>query len=238
MRYRDFGRLAWKASALGFGTTRLPAGSGQAVRLLRLAIDRGVNHIDTSCPDRDGQAEIAVGKALRDGYRVRVKVATKAPVARLESPAAADRLLGEQLRRLGLAAADFYLFQGLEARSWTRAKEAGLPVPTCPRRVSRLGLLPDQPQLPRCRLPGRCRRASPRGLPGRSAGAGPRCPGRDGRFPRRPPPGRLGPAVGLEAPGGVPGRRGHGFGGRGPGERRLRGALRGGAPDGRGVGHH
>ncbi len=126
MRYRDFGRLAWKPSALGFGTMRLPAESGRAVRLLRLAIDRGVNYIDTSCADRDGQAEIAVGKALRDGYRDRVKVATKAPVARLESPAAADRLLGEQLRRLGLAAADFYLFQGLEARSWARAKEAGL----------------------------------------------------------------------------------------------------------------
>jgi predicted aldo/keto reductase-like oxidoreductase len=126
MRYRDFGRLAWKPSALGFGTMRLPAGRGQAAKLLRLAIDRGVNHIDTSSADRDGEAEIAVGEALRDGYRDRVKVATKAPVALLESPAAADRLLGEQLGRLGLEAVDFYLFQGLDARGWARAKDAGL----------------------------------------------------------------------------------------------------------------
>jgi predicted aldo/keto reductase-like oxidoreductase len=58
MQYRSFGELDWKASALGLGCMRFPTLDGQpnspkinqaeALRLIRHAIDNGVNYIDTA----------------------------------------------------------------------------------------------------------------------------------------------------------------------------------------------
>ena len=111
MKFRDFGRLDWKGSALGFGCMRLPTLDGNplgakidqalAERMIHRAIDGGVNYFDTAYVYHDGASEVALGKALAGGRREGVKLATKLPVWLVESGADFDRFLNEQLRRLG-----------------------------------------------------------------------------------------------------------------------------------------
>ena len=132
MKYRSFGKLDFKVSALGFGAMGLPAmeiqGAGsrldsnineaEAIKMIRHAIDMGVNYVDTAYGYHGGQSEILVGKALRDGYRDRTKVATKSPVWLVKEPADFDRLLDEQLNTLQTEYIDFYLLHSLNGNSW------------------------------------------------------------------------------------------------------------------------
>ncbi|HIE18136.1 TPA: aldo/keto reductase, partial [Candidatus Bathyarchaeota archaeon] len=108
MKYRRFGGLNWKVSALGFGAMRLPVigedrsriDEAEAIRMIRYAIDHGVNYIDTAYPYHGGNSEILVGKSLKDGYREKVRIATKMPIGRVNSPKELDRIFNEQLKKL------------------------------------------------------------------------------------------------------------------------------------------
>jgi len=79
MQYRSFGGTGFTVSALSFGAMRLPQRSSdaadidesEAVRMIRTAVDAGVNYVDTAYPYRSGRSEVVVGMALRDGYRGR-----------------------------------------------------------------------------------------------------------------------------------------------------------------------
>ncbi|MBG0786892.1 MAG: aldo/keto reductase [Anaerolineaceae bacterium] len=131
MEYRKFGSLDWEVSALGFGAMRFPVldnDSGKinepvAMEMVRRAIDSGVNYIDTAYPYHQEQSEPFVGKVLKDGYRDKVKLATKMPSWHVKEAADFDRLLEEQLRRLDVDRIDFYLLHALNAGNWANYKK-------------------------------------------------------------------------------------------------------------------
>jgi len=126
LKYRKFGRLDWNVSALGFGAMRLPViGEDQssideteAIRMIRYAVDHGVNYIDTAYSYHSGNSETVVGKALEDGYHEKAKVATKMPAWMVNSKKDMDRFLDEQLRRLQTDQIEFYLLHGLDQERW------------------------------------------------------------------------------------------------------------------------
>jgi len=134
VRYRQFGRCGFDVSALGFGCMRLPCVGGdqsairedEAVRMIRYAVDEGVNYLDTAYGYHGGNSEKLVGRALADGYRDRVKLATKLPVWLCKSPADFDRLLGEQLERLATDHIDCYLLHSLDKKSWAKVRDMGV----------------------------------------------------------------------------------------------------------------
>ncbi|MDD1718586.1 MAG: aldo/keto reductase, partial [Methanoregulaceae archaeon] len=111
-------------SVLGFGCMRLPVtGDGnidepEATGMIRYAIDHGVNYIDTAYPYHAGESEPFVGRALSDGYRERVNLATKLPGWLITSREDMDRYLNEQLLRLRTDHVDFYLLHGLMKPLW------------------------------------------------------------------------------------------------------------------------
>ena len=134
MKYRAFGRLDWQPSALGFGAMRLPTIGGdpgkidepEATRMIRYAIDHGVNYVDTAYTYHEGTSEPFVGRVLQDGYRERVKLATKLPCWLVKGPEDFDRYLNEQLERLQTNHIDFYLLHGLNATSWPKMRDLGV----------------------------------------------------------------------------------------------------------------
>jgi predicted aldo/keto reductase-like oxidoreductase len=90
----------------------------ETVRMIRHALDRGVNYFDTAYIYHEGASETVLGKALR-GHRDRVKIATKSPVWLIEKEADFDRMLNEQLCRLQTDHIDFYLFHALDKKRWS-----------------------------------------------------------------------------------------------------------------------
>ena len=134
MKYRKFGKLDWEVSVLGFGIMRLPVIDGdkgnidepEAIRMVRYAIDHGVNYLDTAYPYHEGHSESFVGRALKDGYREKVKLATKLPTWLIESAQDFDRYLNEQLERLQTGKIDFYLLHGLDGKRWPVMRDLGV----------------------------------------------------------------------------------------------------------------
>jgi uncharacterized protein len=130
MQHRPFGRLSLKPSALGMGAMRLPLVPGStevdetaAIEMLRFGIDSGIDYIDTAYPYHGGSSERAIGRALRDGYRDRVTLATKMPIWLAETADDLDRIFGEQLQRLETGRVDLYMLHSLHAASWEKALE-------------------------------------------------------------------------------------------------------------------
>src|SRR5690606_23285879 len=80
MELRPLGRTGVQVSALARGTMMFGAQTDQAesVRIIDLALDRGVNFIDTANAYGGGESERIVGRALaREGRRSRIVLATK-----------------------------------------------------------------------------------------------------------------------------------------------------------------
>ena len=123
MLYRKMPKNGDELSILGFGCMRLPVMDGKidedrAISQIRYAIDRGVNYVDTAWPYHGGESEPLLGKALEDGYRDRVKVATKLPSWMIKNREDMDRYLAAQMEKLGTDRIDYYLLHALNGASW------------------------------------------------------------------------------------------------------------------------
>jgi len=100
MIYRVLGSTGEMVSAIGVGGWHLGSEKVDeqlSVRILRTAIDRGINFLDNCWDYNEGVSEIRMGKALRDGYRDKVFLMTKIDG---RSKKEAERQLDESLRRL------------------------------------------------------------------------------------------------------------------------------------------
>ncbi len=79
MQYRQLGRTGEKVSAVGLGGYHIgiQPDPAESVRLIRTAIDRGINFMDNCWDYNNGVSEQRMGEALKDGYRKKVLLMTK-----------------------------------------------------------------------------------------------------------------------------------------------------------------
>ena len=135
MKYRAIGNTGIQASVLGLGCMRLPMSQvddtskvdiDEAVKMIRFAIDQGINYIDTAYPYHDGESEKIVGEALKDGYRERIHLITKSPSWLIETHDDFNKYLDEQLEKLGTDHLDIYLLHALNKQRWDKYKEIDL----------------------------------------------------------------------------------------------------------------
>jgi len=98
--YRTLGRTGERVSSIGMGGFHLAQPGleeAESIRLIRSAVDRGINFMDNSWDYNEGQSEIRMGKALKDGYRQKVFLMTKLD-GRTKQEAA--KQIDESLKRL------------------------------------------------------------------------------------------------------------------------------------------
>jgi aryl-alcohol dehydrogenase-like predicted oxidoreductase len=97
--YRTLGRTGEKVSAIGVGGFHLGLinDAQGSVRIVRTAIDRGITFLDNCWDYNEGQSEIRMGKALKDGYRNRAFLMTKVDG---RSKKEAAKQIEQSLRRL------------------------------------------------------------------------------------------------------------------------------------------
>jgi aryl-alcohol dehydrogenase-like predicted oxidoreductase len=100
MIYRTLGHTGEQVSAIGVGGWHLGLSNVDedlAIRIVRSAIDRGINFLDNCWDYNEGRSEVRMGKALRDGYREKAFVMTKIDG---RSKKEATKQLDESLERL------------------------------------------------------------------------------------------------------------------------------------------
>src|SRR6188474_546541 len=106
MPYRTLGSTKEQVSAVGLGGWHLglkTVNEQLSIRIVRSAIDRGINFMDNCWDYNDGASEIRMGKALHDGYRDKVFLMTKIDG---RSKKEAIRQLNESLKRLDVDCID------------------------------------------------------------------------------------------------------------------------------------
>ena len=109
MPYRTLGRSGEKVSLLGLGGYHIGSQSDEqeSIRIIRTAVDNGVNFLDNCWDYHDGASEIRMGKALQDGYRKKVFLMTKIDG---QVKDAATQQIDECLRRLQVETIDLVQF--------------------------------------------------------------------------------------------------------------------------------
>ncbi|HEV7783798.1 MAG TPA: aldo/keto reductase [Thermoanaerobaculia bacterium] len=97
--YRVLGRTGEKVSMVGLGGSHIGQQDDEqeSIRIIRTALDEGINFLDNSWDYNDGKSEIRMGKALRDGYRQKAFLMTKIDG---RSKKGAAQQLDESLKRL------------------------------------------------------------------------------------------------------------------------------------------
>lgn len=119
-------------SILGFGCMRFPTKNGsvdeeRSIALIREAIHKGINYFDTAYFYNGGKSETILGKALSDGYREKVKIATKLPPFMVNKLDGAKKIFSTQLAKLQIDYIDYYLLHMLSNKAgFERMKELGI----------------------------------------------------------------------------------------------------------------
>lgn len=131
MQYIKFGKQDFSVSRFGMGCMRMPSkivsegkrkiDEDESIKMIRYAIDRGVNYFDTAYAY--GDSELVVGKALSEGYREKVKLATKLPSWEIKSYGDFNKYLDEQLKRLQVECIDIYLLHAMKQTFWENFKK-------------------------------------------------------------------------------------------------------------------
>lgn len=121
-----------KVSLLGFGCMRFPTDANgkieeeQALKMIDMAYQAGVNYYDTAYPYHGGASEGFVGKALARYPRESYYLATKLPIWEVKSKEDAQNIFDKQMERLQKDYVDFYLLHALNKDRWNTVKELGL----------------------------------------------------------------------------------------------------------------
>ena len=132
MLYRKMPKNGDKLSIIGFGAMRLPTKQDgsideeKATQMIHYAIDNGVNYIDTAWPYHMGESEPFLGRVLAEGYREKVKLATKMPQWMVKNLDDMDSFLNKQLERLNTDHIDYYLLHSLVGSSWKTIRDLGV----------------------------------------------------------------------------------------------------------------
>jgi predicted aldo/keto reductase-like oxidoreductase len=105
---------------------RLRAETNVSVKIIRHGIDLGINYLDSAWVYHLGDSEKIIGLALKDGYRERVKIATKLPTFLVRNSSDFDQYLKTSLERLQTNYIDIYMFHNLEQSSFEKVKKLGL----------------------------------------------------------------------------------------------------------------
>jgi aryl-alcohol dehydrogenase-like predicted oxidoreductase len=97
--YRTLGNTGEKVSCAGLGGYHIGMQSDpqESIRIIRTALDEGINFLDNCWDYNGGASEIRMGKALRDGYRQKAFLMTKIDG---RSKKGSARQIDESLRRL------------------------------------------------------------------------------------------------------------------------------------------
>ncbi len=97
--YRTLGNTGEKVSCIGLGGYHIGSQSDaqESIRIIRTALDEGINFLDNCWDYNEGQSEIRMGQALRDGYRQKAFLMTKIDGRTKKGSA---RQIDECLRRL------------------------------------------------------------------------------------------------------------------------------------------
>jgi aryl-alcohol dehydrogenase-like predicted oxidoreductase len=96
--YRPLGTTGEYVSAIGIGGFHMGSPDEETgIRIVRTALDRGINFLDNCWDYHDGRSEERMGRALRDGYRDKAFLMTKIDGRTKE---AAARQIDDSLRRL------------------------------------------------------------------------------------------------------------------------------------------
>ena len=115
-------------SPLGFGAMRLPIDKEyeKSKELLREGIDKGINYIDTAFFYGLGKNEKFIGEALKDGYRNKVKIATKLPAFSIKKREEMEEYLNKELKLLDMDYIDYYYIHSINLKTLKRLEKKGI----------------------------------------------------------------------------------------------------------------
>ncbi len=114
--YRRLGKTGLEISVLTIGGSAIGVdrlSEQESIRMMRTAIDEGINFFDNAWHYHGGRSEERMGKALRDGYRDKVILMTK---HHGRTPAHARNHLEDSLRRLQTDVIDVWQFHELDEK--------------------------------------------------------------------------------------------------------------------------